>query len=160
MELGLGSEILDLGEGPDGQIQPLMPVQRSMVEDQEAISHVFALLARLENGTIRDVENDGASPGVDGTGQQPLLPSVICDDHMTRKPGTETFGHAEKPEANRGFRDSKFAGIEFRQDIADVKNNGSSSKARQKCRKNQEIRHRMNMHDVVLLPEIVDRDLI
>jgi hypothetical protein len=101
-----------------------------MVEDQEPISHVSVLLAPREDGSVWNIENHGASARVDGAGQKPLLPGVIRDDHMTRKPGTETFGRAEEPETNRFFRDSEFAGIEFRQDIADIKNDGGSSKAR------------------------------
>src|SRR5437899_9906673 len=130
MEVGLRGEILDLREGPDGQIQSLMPVQSSMVEDQEPICHVVVLVARCKDGTVRNIENYAASARVDGTGQKPLLPSVIGNDHVARKPGTEPFHHAEEPEANGLLRDSEFAGIEFRQDIADVQNDGRSTETR------------------------------
>src|SRR2546422_397576 len=129
MKFGLGDKILDLGEGPDGQIQPLMPVQSSMVEDQKPIRHFVVLVTRCKDGTIWNIENHAASARADGTGQKPLLPSVIGNDHVARKLDTDPFGHAEEPETNRFFRDSKFAGIEFRQDIADVKNDGGSAEA-------------------------------
>ena len=98
MELGFGDEILDLGKGPDSQIQPLVPVQRSMVKDQEPITQVFVLVAGREDGSVWNIENHGTSAWVDGSGQKPLLPSVIRNDQMARKPGTETFGPAEETE--------------------------------------------------------------
>jgi hypothetical protein len=78
---------------------------------------------------------------------------------MARKPGREALYETQEPETERPFRDPEPAGIKFRKDIVNVKNDRSSPESRQKGRENQKVGHRMNMDDVVLLTKIVDGDL-
>ena len=136
-----------------------MPVQCPVVEEQEAISGIRVFLARSEDGTVGNVEQDSRSSRLDGAGQQPFLPGVIRNDHMARKPGREALYHTQKAETERPFRNPEPAGIKFRKDIVNVKNEWSSPESRQKGRENQKIGHRMNMDDVVLLTKIADGDL-
>src|SRR6267143_1764601 len=136
-----------------------MPVQCPVVEEQEAISGIWIFLARSEDGAVGNIEQDSRSSRLDGTGQQPLLPGVIRNDHMAGKPGREALYQTQEPETERLFRDPELAGIKFRKDIVNVKNDRSSPESRQKGRENQKVGHRMNMDDVVLLTKIVDGDL-
>src|SRR5207244_12246433 len=102
-----------------------MPVQCPVVEEQEAISGIRVFLARSEDGTVGNVEQDSRSSRLDGAGQQPFLPGVIRNDHMARKPGREALYHTQKAENVGPFRTPEPAGIKFGRDIETVQNEWS-----------------------------------
>src|SRR5437773_11468505 len=122
-----------------------MPVQCPVVEEQEAISGIGVFLARSEDGTVGNVEQDSRSSRLDGAGQQPFLPGVIRNDHMARKPGSAASYHTHKAETERPFRIPEPAGTKFQKDIVNVNNAWSSSESRQKGIENHEICHGMNI---------------
>src|SRR6266403_4827562 len=112
MEFGCWGEVLYFGKGTDGHIQPLMPVQSPVVQQQEAIFGVPLSLALHEDGSVWDIEHHTTSAGFHRTRHESLPPSVICNDYVTGKAGTEPFHDTQKTKANRFVGDSERAGVE------------------------------------------------
>ena len=77
---------------------------------------------------------------------------MICNDYVVGKASGGLFDANEEPKHTRLITRGKLAGVEFREDVMNIKNYWRAAKFRKQSTKNQQIWNGMYMKQVIMSP--------
>src|ERR1700728_3993964 len=143
-------------KSPDRKIEPLVVVERTGIEHYEFIGSL-GKFARTENLCIRIVHDRGQLRRRNRTRKKPLFPDVVGDDDVIRKCGRNLLNLNQSLKRYRRLRSVKLAGIKFWDNVVNVQNDFGTAKLGNDCRKDFEIRHRMDVNQIVTTPQLRPR---
>ena len=125
-----------------------MPVETARKHDDEAVVIAGAGTGRKELGINMIDERGRPALGAGALGVA-VEPEVIGNDHVVGEGGREALDGKKQPGQATGGGSSELAVEEFGQQVVDIEQNGGFSPFRIPSGEDEEIRHIVNMQQIV-----------
>src|SRR5215469_6758910 len=151
--------MLNFGEGANGDIQTLVPVERTRVKQDEAPIAVARSGGTGKDGAVRRVQHHGTLLRGNGAGYEAFLPNVIGNNYVASESGGVLLDAEERLESKRVVLAAEFAGVEFRKDVVDIQNDRGAAQAGKQRGKDHEVRNGVDVQNVVAFLKVEARNL-
>ncbi len=148
MKLNAGDGLAHPDKRPQRYIKALVPLQTTGKNHDQAVIGARPRM-RLEDLGVDIIDIDRALVAGAGSGGVFFVPEVIGNDYMVGKVGGMALDQLQGSGRERDFVTGELAGIEFRHDVVDIQNDPGPGHPRVPAGINQEVRHIVNMQEVV-----------
>src|SRR5665213_2229970 len=150
VKVSVGNAVGNTRKGANCNIYALMPVEGAGIGEEEPARGCDAGRTALagKNAQVRTVANDAAFTGVGGPCREAVAPEMVGDDDMCGKACRTSFDEGENTEEGGIVGNFELAGVELREEVMDIEEDGDALQFCCDGGEDQEVRHVVNVHKI------------